>query len=282
MKKLAILSAIALSGLIYSTADAQIGIHVGLRFATPRVGVVVENGPVYEQLAQVNYDGDDDYYYLPDVDAYYSVNEQCYYYFDGDSWISAEYLPGAYREYDWRTARRYEVRAPRPYMHDDIYRSRYNGHAEGVFARGNNDRVQRGYQNNQERYNAPDQRFNNRERGYAPQNNDQRFDNRGQGYSRPAQQDNGQRFDNRAQGGYRQPAQQNSNEQGSYRQSAQPNNGQGRGQGNYGQPSQQPRGGNSQPSNQTSGRDHSNSGGGQHYTQNSPKGGYSARSMTKF
>jgi hypothetical protein len=273
MKKLAILSAIAISGLIYSTADAQIGIHVGLRFATPRVGVVVEQAPVYEQPAQVNYDGSDDYYYLPDVDAYYSVNEQCYYYFDGDNWISAAYLPGAYRDYDWRTARRYEVRAPRPYMHDDIYRSRYNGHAEGVFARGNDNRMQNGYSNNQERYNAPAQHFDNREQGYAPQNN-------------------GQRVDNRAQSGYRQPAQQ-TNEQGSYRQSAQPNNGQNRGQGSYSQPSQQNRGGNSQPvqqnqrgngqpSNQNNGRDHGNSGGGQHYTQNSPKSGYSARSMTKF
>jgi hypothetical protein len=280
MKKLTILSAIAMSGLIYSTANAQIGIRVGLRLATPRVGVVVEQAPVYEQPAQVNYDGDDDYYYLPDVDAYYSVNEQCYYYFDGDSWISAAYLPGAYRDYDWRTARRYEVRAPRPYMHDDIYRSRYNGHAEGVFARGNDDRTQGGYSNNQERYNAPAQRFDNREQNYAPQNNGQRAENRGQGYSRPAQQDNGQRFDNRAQGGYRQPAQPNSNGQGSYRQSAQPNNGQNRG-GNS-RSAQQNQRGNGQPSNQNGGRDHGNSGGGQHYTQNSPKGGYSARSMTKF
>jgi hypothetical protein len=263
MKKLAILSAIAMSGLIYSTANAQIGIRVGLRFATPRVGVVVEQAPVYEQPAQVNYDNGEDYYYLPDVDAYYSVNEQCYYYFDGDSWISAAFLPGAYRDYDWRTARRYEVRASRPYMHDDIYRSRYNGHAEGVFARGNNDRMQRGYGNNQERYNAPAQRFDNREQGYASQNNSQRMDNR-------------------AQSGYRRPAQQNTSEQGSYSQSARPNNGQNRGQGSYSQPSQQNRGGNSQPSNQNSGRDHGNTGGGQHYTQNSPKGGYSAGRMTKF
>ncbi len=34
MKKLAILSAIVVSGLVYNTADAQIGIHLGFRFGT--------------------------------------------------------------------------------------------------------------------------------------------------------------------------------------------------------------------------------------------------------
>src|ERR1700761_2361613 len=130
MKKLVILSAIAMSGFIYNTANAQIGINVGFHFGHARIyahaPVVVEQAPVYEQTEPVYDDANNsDYYYLPDVDAYYNVNENCYYYFDGDSWVSAEYLPGEYRGFDWRNARRFEVRGFRPYMHNDFYREKY-------------------------------------------------------------------------------------------------------------------------------------------------------------
>jgi len=129
MKKIALISAIALSGLLYNTAKAQVRIHVGFNFGPRPVYVparVIVQQPV-EYSEPVNYDGDEDYYYLPEVDAYYSVPEGCYYYNDGSRWMSAAYLPGAYRDYNWRTARRYEVRAPRPYMHHDYYRSRFGG-----------------------------------------------------------------------------------------------------------------------------------------------------------
>ncbi|MBS1529998.1 MAG: hypothetical protein JSU01_06805 [Bacteroidetes bacterium] len=129
MKRLLLISAIAMSGILYNTADAQIRFHAGIRFDLPRVAVAVQAPVVYNE--PVNYDGDEDYYYLPDVDAYYSVPDQCYYYNDGGAWVSASYLPGAYRDYDWRSVRHYEVRAPRPYKHDDFYRAKFNG---AVFA----------------------------------------------------------------------------------------------------------------------------------------------------
>ena len=276
MKKLTILSAIAMSGLIYSTANAQMSIRVGLHFGTP---VTVQRAPVYEEPAAVSFDSDDDYYYLPDVGAYYSVSEQCYYYFDGDSWVSAAFLPGEYRDYNWRTARRYEVRAQRPYMHDEIYRSRYRGREVRAWAH--------------EHYNAPVQRYygerfdNRRQDDYrqsAPKANDQRFENRGQGMNQPAVQNNGQRWGNRTQGADNQPAPQNIGQrwgnrpQGGYNQPAPQMNGQrfnNSEQGSTSQSAQPGRGqrGNGQPSNQT---------GGDHYTQNSPRGGFSPRTMTRF
>jgi hypothetical protein len=139
MKKLLLISAIAMSGLFYNTANAQIRVHLGFNFG-PRPVVVSAPAPeVYSEPAAYN----DDYYYLPDVDAYYSVGEQCYYYNDGGAWVSAAYLPGAYRDYDWRSSRRFEIRAPRPYMHADFYRTRYNG---ASFAGRWNDRgYDRGY-----------------------------------------------------------------------------------------------------------------------------------------
>jgi hypothetical protein len=133
MKRLLLISAIVLSGMLYNTANAQIRFHAGVRFGLPRVyipvRVVVAPPATVAYNEPANYDGDEDYYYLPDADAYYSVPDQCYYYNDGGSWVSAAYLPGAYRNYSWSSMRHYEVRAPRPYLHDDFYRTRFNGAA---------------------------------------------------------------------------------------------------------------------------------------------------------
>ncbi|MGF7040681.1 hypothetical protein [Mucilaginibacter lappiensis] len=166
MKKLILLSAIAAGGLFYTNkADAQISIHLGVNIPVHRVyvpaprPVVVEEASVYDD-ENVQADYNDDYYYLPEVEAYYSVPNHCYYYNDGNSWVTATYLPGAYRNYDWRSAVRYEVRAPRPYLRHDIYRSRWGGYT--------GDRSNWGH-----RF---DRRFNG---GYAYQNRDNRSWDRG-------------------------------------------------------------------------------------------------------
>ena len=149
MKKLAILSAIALSGLFMTTANAQMRIHVGFNLGPARVVYtqrpVVVQEPVYQEPAPVYDDSyNEDYYYLPDVDAYYDVTAGCYYYNNGYNWVSAAYLPGVYRNYDWRSARRYEIREHRPFMRADVYRTRYNGHIINEWRHGN---YNRGYDN---------------------------------------------------------------------------------------------------------------------------------------
>ncbi|WP_121812033.1 hypothetical protein [Mucilaginibacter kameinonensis] len=135
MKKLVILSAIAAGSLFISKANAQVSIQFGINVPAHRVYVptpppppppVIEDEPVYDD--NVNVSDDDDYYYLPEVEAYYNVGAGCYYYNDGSRWVSCAYLPGAYRDYNWRTAVRYEVRAPRPFMHHDYYRQRWGGY----------------------------------------------------------------------------------------------------------------------------------------------------------
>jgi len=134
MKKLVILSAIAAGSLFISKANAQVSIQFGINIPAHRVYVptppppppVIEDEPVYDD--NVNVSDDDDYYYLPEVEAYYNVGAGCYYYNNGSRWVSCAYLPGAYRDYNWRTAVRYEVRAPRPFMHHDYYRQRWGGY----------------------------------------------------------------------------------------------------------------------------------------------------------
>ena len=200
-----------MSGLIYNTANAQLRIHVGFNL-TPRPVVyttvpVVEQAPVYEQSA---YDNNDDYYYLPDVNAYYNVNEQCYYYYDGDNWISAAYLPGEYRDYDWRNCRRFEVRASRPYLRNEFYRSRYNGH-EIAWAHRDYDRNLGDYHANRD-FRNDDRHFNHwdRDRSDRFDHSDRDHGNYGQRFQ-PNNDRGGynQHYDNHREGGYAQPSNQN-------------------------------------------------------------------------
>ncbi|MCJ8211151.1 hypothetical protein MUY27_15635 [Mucilaginibacter sp. RS28] len=118
MKKLTTILAVAAGSLLFNRADAQLRVHVNFNFGDP-TPVVAQQYPAY--------DDSDDYYYLPDVEAYYSIPQNCYYYMDGGRWISARYLPGAYRNYDWRAFRHFEIRERRPYMHHDNYRERWGG-----------------------------------------------------------------------------------------------------------------------------------------------------------
>jgi hypothetical protein len=123
MKKIALISAIALGGLFYNNANAQI-LQIGLNLGGHRP--MVEATLVTPNVA-VTYSNADYYYYLPDVDAYYSVPDKVYYYNNGINWVPAAYLPGEYRNYNWRNARHYEVRARRPFLNGNVYRERYNG-----------------------------------------------------------------------------------------------------------------------------------------------------------
>lgn len=220
MKKLIVLSALVLGGLSYQSASAQISFHVGINL-TPRP-VYVEPAPVYN---------DADYYYLPDVEAYYSVNQNRYYYQDGGSWISAAYLPGRYHDYDWRHANHYAVNEPRPYMHNDVYRARYGGF-EGRRDWNNRDEHNvRAYANN-DRFNHEQYRGNNNRGGNFGQRNDDHGNFGGRNdHQQPQQQnDNRGNFGGNRSGGQQQP-QQNDNHsnaggnRGGQPQQAQPQNG---------------------------------------------------------
>jgi hypothetical protein len=178
MKKIALLSAIALSGLFYTSANAQIlqiGLHLG-------GGRPVVQASLQTPVIAASYTSADDYYYLPDVDAYYSVAEESYYYNNGINWVSAAYLPGEYRNYDWRNSRRYEVRAYRPYMNHNVYRTKY-----------------RGNDFNWGRYNDRNNYANRNDR----REERPRFDNRNNG--RPEARVDNRRGEQHAQGNYNQP-----------------------------------------------------------------------------
>ena len=72
MKKLVFIIAITLGGLFYNTANAQFMVHLVINLF-PRKAIIVPraDAPLY---ANANYN--ENYYYLPDVGAYYNINEK--------------------------------------------------------------------------------------------------------------------------------------------------------------------------------------------------------------
>src|SRR5258705_8363958 len=66
-----------------------------------------------------------DYYYLPDIDVYYYVPRHQYVYLSGGRWIFSAYLPVRYRSYDLYSGYKVVINEPRPYLHADVYRTKY-------------------------------------------------------------------------------------------------------------------------------------------------------------
>lgn len=110
MKKLILLLIIGASGLMCQTAIAQVSFHVNLDLQP-------DWGPVgYDHV---------DYYYLPDIEAYYYVPTHRYYYRENGCWINRSYLPGRYRGYDMYHARKIVINGRNPYLRHNEYRERY-------------------------------------------------------------------------------------------------------------------------------------------------------------
>lgn len=111
MKKLLLASFALLSVLMVSKANAQISISLN-------IGTQPTWGPTgYDHV---------DYYYLPDIDAYYYVPGKVFYYQNGASWISSPSLPPRYANYDLYGGYKVVVNGVnKPWMNDRVYRTKY-------------------------------------------------------------------------------------------------------------------------------------------------------------
>ena len=85
MKKLLLLSFLATGAVLVNKADAQIRVSVN-------IGVQPEWGPSGYDYAE--------YYYMPDIEAYYCVPTRQFTYFDDGRWVTAGYLPRRCDNYD--------------------------------------------------------------------------------------------------------------------------------------------------------------------------------------
>jgi hypothetical protein len=112
MKKIILpmlLSAIMLTA-VHSASYAQFSISVN-------IGTQPTWGPVGYDHA--------DYYYLPDVESYYSVQTHQFIYLSNGRWIYAASLPGRYSNYDLYSGYKVVVNRPRPYLNFNQDRVQY-------------------------------------------------------------------------------------------------------------------------------------------------------------
>jgi hypothetical protein len=110
MKKLILLFALCTSGLLCETIFAQVTFRIN-----------ISSQPIW---GPVGYDHVE-YYYLPDIDAYYYVPRHKFIYVEDGRWITRSYLPPRYRDYDVYNARKVVINEPKPYLHHQDYRAKY-------------------------------------------------------------------------------------------------------------------------------------------------------------
>jgi hypothetical protein len=133
MKKLFFAATILLSVLMVSKANAQLSISIN-------IGTQPAWGPTgYDHV---------DYYYLPDIDAYYYVPGKVFYYQSGPSWISSPSLPPQYASFDLYGGYKVVVNGVnKPWLNDRVYRAKYasfKGHHGQPLIRDSHDPKYRG------------------------------------------------------------------------------------------------------------------------------------------
>lgn len=113
MKTLKFLIA-GLTLLMASSLPAQVSVNVN-------IGGRPDWGPV--GYTQANY------YYLPDVEAYYDVRQSNFIYANNGTWIAARTLPSRYRSYDLYSGPKVvltDYRGNRPYTYFKTHRVKYH------------------------------------------------------------------------------------------------------------------------------------------------------------
>jgi hypothetical protein len=111
MKKLLLVAAIGISGLLASPSKAQVRVNIN-------IGTQPEWVPSgYSQV---------DYYYLPEIESYYYVPSRQFVFYSGNQWVHSTYLPARYRSYDLRRGRKIVINGDRPYLQHRSYRAQYN------------------------------------------------------------------------------------------------------------------------------------------------------------
>jgi hypothetical protein len=127
MKRILLLSAFLISAMSFNEAKAQVSFSLN-------IGSQPLWGPTgYNHV---------EYYYLPDIDAYYYVPQRQFVYNQGGRWIFSTSLPPRYRNFDLYSGYKVVINEPRPYLRHNIYRQRYityRGRRNQAIIRNSND-----------------------------------------------------------------------------------------------------------------------------------------------
>ncbi|SFW86958.1 hypothetical protein [Chitinophaga sancti] len=115
MKKIVLITCLVAIGSIYSyKADAQVRFNVNVN-----IGSQPAWGPEGYDYAE--------YYYMPDIDAYYYVPERQFIYLEDSRWVFAPALPPRFH-YDLYRGYKVVVNEPRPYLRPEFCRDRFAGY----------------------------------------------------------------------------------------------------------------------------------------------------------
>jgi hypothetical protein len=142
MKKLFFIATVIFGSLSFKAADAQVHFSVGVN-----IGLQPEWGPVGYDHA--------DYYYMPDIGAYYSIPAHQYIYLENNVWVHRTYLPVRYRNYDLYHGYKVVVNDRDPWLRDNVYRTRYasyRGRRDQVIIRDSHDDHYRNHWKGEEAY----------------------------------------------------------------------------------------------------------------------------------
>jgi hypothetical protein len=117
-----LLCAVVISGAAVSSIDCA-----GPGTLNGSVGINISDQPVW---GPTGYDRAD-YYYIPDIDSYYSVSEHQYIYRDGSGWKHGASLPSNYSGYDPYHSYKVVVNEDKPYQNNESHQAKY-GTFKGV------------------------------------------------------------------------------------------------------------------------------------------------------
>jgi hypothetical protein len=84
-------------------------------------GVNISDQPVW---GPTGYDHAE-FYYIPDIDSYYSVSERNYIYRDGTNWVHGASLPSSYRDHDPYHSYKVVVNEDKPYQNNATHQAKY-------------------------------------------------------------------------------------------------------------------------------------------------------------
>jgi len=113
MKKFMLVAAVAVSILTTVSAHAQVSVKVN-------IGTQPVWGPTgYDHV---------DYYYMPDIGAYYYVPKQQYVYREGNSWVFRKTLPPQYKNFDVYKSYKVVINEKKPWLRDEEYRKKYESY----------------------------------------------------------------------------------------------------------------------------------------------------------
>ena len=181
MNKIILLLALMLTGFLSKSAQAQVDFRVN-----------ISTQPIW---GPVGYDHVE-YYYLPDIQAYYYVPTHKYVYEENGRWISRSHLPRRYGNYDMYGGRKVVMNEDRPYMRHRENMERYGHHERSNQQSIRDSRESRYFENrNHPQHHAwkRDQRNERRNHGHENNNGNEHGNGHGNGNGHdPEDKDHGQ------------------------------------------------------------------------------------------